>query len=156
MTAFTVVADTSGVLALIDKGASQHTAAHAAVDHVAAAGWILELVMTPLVLTELDYMVNQWGGGVDAELAFLDEVRRGTYTVAAWNDDDTASAIDVVKQYRDMNIGLADASNVVLASRYGTTTLFALDGHYRAIKPLTSGDAFRLLPADTDEVVNPT
>lgn len=152
MKALNVVADTSGVLALIDKGASHHASAHAAVDSVAEAGRTLELVMTPLVLAELDYMVNQWGGGVEAELAFLDEIRRGTYTVAPWGADDTDTAIGVVHQYRDMKLGIADASNVVLASRYRTTTMFALDGHYRAIKPLHGGDAFQLLPADIGQI----
>jgi uncharacterized protein len=54
----------------------------------------------------------------------------------------------VLETYRDMKIGLADASLVVLAERYGTTRLLALDErHFRAIPP-PHADAFTLLPAD--------
>jgi predicted nucleic acid-binding protein len=47
-----------------------------------------------------------------------------------------------------MNIGLTDASLVVLAATYGTTRLVTLDErHFRAIRPLPA-DAFTILPAD--------
>jgi predicted nucleic acid-binding protein len=54
----------------------------------------------------------------------------------------------VLTKYRDMRIGLANASLVVLAERYSTTRILTLDErHFRAIKPLHA-DAFTLLPAD--------
>lgn len=47
-----------------------------------------------------------------------------------------------------MRIGLADASLVILAARYGTTRLLTFDEkHFRVIRPLQA-DAFTLLPAD--------
>jgi len=46
------------------------------------------------------------------------------------------------------DVGLADASNVVLATRYGTRDILTLDGrHFRAIYG-PKGRPFRLLPAD--------
>jgi uncharacterized protein len=62
---------------------------------------------------------------------------------------DQAGAIAVIERYREMRIGLADASLVVLADRYATTRLLTLDErHFRAIRPLDP-KAFALPPADS-------
>lgn len=56
--------------------------------------------------------------------------------------------MSVLTKYRDLRVGLAGASLVVLAERYDTTRLLTLDErHFRAIRPLHA-DAFTLLPAD--------
>lgn len=53
-----------------------------------------------------------------------------------------------IERYRSLSIGLADASLVVLADRYGTNRLLTLDERrFRAVRPL-GGGAFRLLPTD--------
>jgi hypothetical protein len=47
------------------------------------------------------------------------------------------------------DIGLTDASLVVIAARYRTSTILTLDErHFRAIRPL-DGNAFTLLPTDS-------
>jgi hypothetical protein len=54
----------------------------------------------------------------------------------------------VVERYSDLRIGLAAASILVLAARYGTTRVLTLDErHFRAMRPLHA-DAFTILPAD--------
>jgi hypothetical protein len=56
--------------------------------------------------------------------------------------------MQVVDQYRDLGIGLADASIVVLADRVGTNDLLTLDErHFRAVATV-DGDTFRLFPSD--------
>lgn len=73
----------------------------------------------------------------------------GAYEHADATDDDVSDAIDVVRQYQDLNIGITDALNVVLASKHDTTRLFTLDErHYRAITPISGPDHFTLLPLD--------
>jgi predicted nucleic acid-binding protein len=58
-------------------------------------------------------------------------------------------AAGVVERYSDLRIGLADASIVVLAARYGTARVLTLDErHFRAMRPLQP-DAFTILPADS-------
>ena len=48
-----------------------------------------------------------------------------------------------------MELGLADASLMVLAAHLQMIAVATLDErHFRALKPLTGGKAFRLLPAD--------
>jgi uncharacterized protein len=49
-------------------------------------------------------------------------------------------------------IGLADATNVVLAREFRTDVIATLDRrHFRMLRPLTKHDAFRLLPDDIPE-----
>jgi predicted nucleic acid-binding protein len=58
------------------------------------------------------------------------------------------AARDIVARYRDLRIGLADASLVILAERHRTRRILTFDERaFRAIAPLQGG-AFTLLPAD--------
>lgn len=73
---------------------------------------------------------------------------RGAYELARFSGDDLAHAQDVIVRYRDLGIGLADASIVVLAAHFGTKRVLTLDErHFRALRPLDGG-YFELLPAD--------
>ena len=104
-------------------------------------------VMSPLVLAELDYLTARLAG-VDAELTVLSELCSGAYELATFGLDDLARARAVVERYRDLPLGLTDASLVVLADRYGTDTIGSLDErHFRVVQSL-SGRPFRVLPAD--------
>ncbi len=86
-------------------------------------------------------------GQVPAEVAMLQDIR-DNMTVAQFSNDDLDQAITVVEQYTDLNIGITDASIVVLAARYHTTRILTLDHkHFQAIMPLASGDHFTLLPS---------
>lgn len=62
---------------------------------------------------------------------------------------DVAVASGICERYEDMNIGVTDASLVVIASNYNTTRLLTLDQrHFRAIRPLWGASAFHLHPYD--------
>jgi uncharacterized protein len=138
-----IVLDTSGVLSAIDAAQRHHEAAAAvlgAEDEPAA--------LSPFVLAEVDYLLAT-RVGVDAELAFLAEVASGAYRLAPFNAEDVAAAHRLVGRYRDQNIGLTDASIVVLAHRHETKRLLTLDErHFRVLRPLKRFRSFRLLPFD--------
>ena len=86
--------------------------------------------------------------GVEHELAFLDEVASGAYDLVPFLADDVAAAAGVIERYRDLRIGLADASIVVLAERFQTDRVLTLDErHFRALRT-AAGEPFTLLPAD--------
>lgn len=54
----------------------------------------------------------------------------------------------VIGRYRELEIGLADASLVVLAHRYGIRDILTLDErHFRALRG-PAGRPFRLHPVD--------
>ena len=134
------VADTSGLLALFNRGEPQHAAVR---DLVATTSD--RLAVSPYVLAELDYLVGT-RIGVDAELAVLAELAGGAYVLADIGPDDLHRARRVIERYRDQEIGLADASLVVLADRWGTRELLTLDHrHFDVVRPLPGG-RFRLLP----------
>ena len=107
------------------------------------------LVLSPLVLAELDYLTARIAG-VDAQLTLLAELSSGAYELASFGLDDLARARTVVERYRDLPLGLTDASLVVLADRYDTDTVGTLDErHFRVVRSL-SGRPLRILPADAD------
>ena len=138
-----IVLDTSGLLAAIDGSQRQHAEAAAALR--ASSG---PLLLSPFVLAELDYLLST-RVSQDAAVALLDQVAAGAYRLEPMAADDIARASEIVVQYRDLNLGLADASLVVLAERHGTLDVLTLDErHFRAITGL-GGRPFRILPADS-------
>jgi hypothetical protein len=57
-------------------------------------------------------------------------------------------ARSVVERYRDLRLGLADASLVVVAARYSTSRIVTFDERaFRTVMPLQGG-VFTVLPAD--------
>ena len=138
-----IVLDTSVVLAFLDRDDTNHELVYA---------WMLtqedELVTTPLIVAELDYLVRRSGGTVAVRILHED-FDKGAYQVEWWV---TAihETIAVAKRHESIELGLADASLVVLAARLQTIDIATLDErHFRALKPLSGGKAFRLLPADS-------
>lgn len=86
--------------------------------------------------------------GRDAEVALLGEVGRGTYQLEPFSEADVAEVVGVIERYADFGLGLADASNVVLAQRYDTLDVLTLDErHFRVLRG-PRDRPFRLLPAD--------
>ena len=105
------------------------------------------LILSPFVLCELHYLVLR-KLGPDAETVLLDDVASGAYELATMGRGEVASARSVAERYRDLSVGLADASVVVLAERHRTIDILTLDErHFRAMQP-SKGSSFRLLPAD--------
>ncbi len=138
-----LVLDTSGLLAAIDADQRQHGAAKEALERATGP-----LLLSPFVLAELDYLLATIVGK-EEDLALLGEVARGTYQLETFSTPDVAEARTIIEQYADFgDIGLADASNVVLARRHGTNEILTLDErHFRTLRG-PRDHPFRLLPAD--------
>ncbi len=84
--------------------------------------------------------------GVDAELTVLAEIAGGAYHLAGFGPEELERARGVVERYRDQDVGVTDASIVVLAHRHGSRALLTLDHrHFDVLRPLDGG-RFRLLP----------
>lgn len=137
-----IVLDTSVIYALLDARDDRHREALAWYDTLDD-----ELITTPLVLAEADHLAAT-RGGAHAVRAFRADVRSGAYLVDWWPAA-ARDAADVADRYADLGIGMTDASLVVLAARVGSTDIATFDErHFRAIRPLEAGSAFRLLPLD--------
>lgn len=122
-------------------------------EHEAVSGVLLaereELVTSQLVVAEADYLILR-RLGVDAELGFLEDLAEGTYIADTLALAELAIARDIAARYRDLELGLADASLVVLANRWRTRRILTLDERaFRTVKPLQGG-SFTLLPADAE------
>jgi predicted nucleic acid-binding protein len=138
-----IVLDTGGLYAALDANEALHGRAVAAL-----ASSRPPRLLSPFVLAELDYLVGTRGGH-QARLAVVDEVTRGVYQLEPFSAEDLGDARRVMDRYADLNIGLADASVVVLANRYRMLDLLCTDErHFRALRG-TGGRPFRLLPSDS-------
>jgi hypothetical protein len=105
------------------------------------------LVTTELALAEADYLILE-RLGLEVELDLLADLVAGTYLVECLSREELRSARAVIERYRDLHLGLADASLVVLAERYDTRRILTLDERaFRVVRPLQGG-SFTILPAD--------
>lgn len=135
-----IVADTSGLLALFNRGEPRHDEVRRVIERESDP-----LVVSPYVVAELDYLVAT-RLGVDAELDVLAELAGGAYHLASIGEDEFRMSVGVVERYRDQDVGVTDASLVVLASRHQTRSILTLDHrHFSVLRPLAGG-RFRLLP----------
>jgi predicted nucleic acid-binding protein len=104
-------------------------------------------VLSPFVLAELDHLLTTRVSGIAAR-RLRGEIARGAYRLEPFGTADVALVIEILDRYADLNLGLADASILVLAERYGTRDVLTLDErHFRSVCD-SHGRAFRILPAD--------
>lgn len=135
-----IVADTSGLLALLDEGEPDHETAYAAV--AADPG---PLVTTDFVLAETDYLVLR-RLGARAERAFLEQLAAGAPLREPVGDADMSRAIEILDQYADQNLGLTDASLMAVAERLEVRRVLTLDRRHFAPFRDARGRAFELVP----------
>jgi predicted nucleic acid-binding protein len=62
--------------------------------------------------------------------------------------DDVGEAQHIAARHRDLALGLADASLVVLAARYHTDEVLTVDHRHFRVVAAPGGHPFRVLPAD--------
>ena len=137
-----ILLDTSGLLSALDDSQRYH---HECATLLGEAS--PPLLLSPFVLAELDYLLMRHIGQ-RAQAALLEEVARGAYQLELFGAIDVARAKEVVEQYADLEIGIADASIVVLAERHAVTEVLTLDQrHFRAMR-IERRKRFKVLPFD--------
>ena len=137
-----ILLDTSGLLSALDESQRYH---HECASLLGEAS--PPLLLSPFVLAELDYLLMRHIGR-RAQAALLEEVARGAYQLELFGATDVERAREVVEQYADLDIGLADASIVVLAERHAVTEVLTLDQrHFRAMR-IERRKRFKVLPFD--------
>lgn len=118
-------------------------------DHRAVADLLTEsddgLVVSPYVVAELDYLIAK-RGGVRDELIALNELCSGAYELAIMGVADLISCSRVIARYADQQIGVTDASLVVLADRYQTRRICTLDRRRFSILRSLDDREFTLIP----------
>lgn len=137
-----ILLDTSGILAALFDDQRQHEECARVLREAGGP-----LVLSPFVVAETDYLIRKYAG-VKAELMFLEDIERGAYELASFDTDDMRNMRLMVSRYKDLNIGITDASLIVLADRYGCRDVLTLNiRRFRAMRPTTK-KSFRILPAD--------
>jgi predicted nucleic acid-binding protein len=134
-----VIVDTSALLAFFDASEPDHEAVSAVIARADA------LVVSPYVAAELDYLVAT-RHGVDDELAVLDELTGGAWDLPGFDQEGLRRSREVISMYRDQEIGVADASIVVLAERYRTRAIASLDNRHFDVLRSLDGRSFDVLP----------
>lgn len=135
-----MIVDTSALLAFFDRSEPDHDAVTRALLDSAEP-----LIVSPYVVAELDYLVAT-RHGTEAELAVLAELAGGAWELPAFGAADLAAAHRVIERYADQSIGIADASIVVLADRFGTRLIATLDRRHFGVLRTPAGGRFAIVP----------
>jgi predicted nucleic acid-binding protein len=106
-----LICDTGGVYALYDADDVHHANTKAALQIDTGPR------LVPIVLmAEIDLLLTAHLG-VDAALDFIRSVEAGAFPLAGMSAEDLTGCRELITQYRDLGIGLADASVVATAER---------------------------------------
>jgi len=135
-----LILDTGPLLAALDAADPDHGRCAALI-----ADATEDLVVPLLVLPELDYWCAR-RLSPDAWLVFIDDVLGGAYRVEPPLTPDLSRCRELQEQYRDLGLGIVDASVIALAERLDEPKIATLDQrHFRAVRPANVA-AFELLP----------
>ena len=124
-----ILVDTGFWLALANRGDQHHASAR-----TASRQLVDRLATTWPVMTETTHLLaNRLGH--DAAITFIRSARAGAFDVHGVGADDLPRIEELMNQYRDLPMDLADASLVVVAERLGTGRILSTDrrdfGAYR-------------------------
>lgn len=137
----TLVLDTGPVVAALDAADPQH---EACVELLGRADE--ELVVPTLVLAEIDYVCHERLTS-ETWTSFLEDVLGGAYAVAPPTTHDLARCLELQSTYRDLGLGVVDASVIALVERYGEPKVATLDRrHFGTVRPVHVA-VLELLPA---------
>lgn len=104
------------------------------------------------MLAEVDHLARaRLGSSARATIiAFVvAQARRLRFHIPEVGVETLDAAANVQSRYADLDLDLADAVNVVLAGDYRTEAVLTLNRRdFRAVRPLTTHAAFRVLPDD--------
>jgi predicted nucleic acid-binding protein len=137
-----LICDTSGVFALYDAANADHAATTAVVESEPG-----DLLVPVVLLAEIDYLLHTRLGAA-AATDFVRAIERQEFTLVPLERGDVVRCRELLEQYADLDIGLADATVVAAAERLTIFRLLSFDQrHFRAVTPRNSSH-FILLPAD--------
>ena len=134
-----IIADTSGLIALLDRNEPRHEEVRLA--RLADSGPLLTI---DLVLAETDFLVRSRLGR-NAGRAFLDQVCAGAVLREQLDPDDLSRAREIIAKYEDQDFGLTDAALMAVSERLGAPVL-TLDRRHFGVFRSKKGKPLVLLP----------
>lgn len=140
MSSGAILCDTGALLDYLSAAAADHHAFRDAIDDARTR------YVPGLVLAEVDYFLRNERRAMSA---LMNDLRQGAFTYAPPTLSLLLRAIEIDHQYRDLRLGLVDASIVALADELGVTRLATRDvRHFSAVK-LSGGRRFELVVQPT-------
>lgn len=137
-----LLADTSGLVALVNRADRSHDAVRAAVEDEREP-----LIVPDLVIAEVDHLLLRMVGRRAEEL-FLEDVVSGALHREPLTHADLARATELIATYGDHDIGIVDASLMATAERRKIDRVLTLDlRHFRTFR-LEGRRSFTIVPAD--------
>jgi uncharacterized protein len=133
-----LIADTSGIIALLDRDDRHHQAAVEAIK-----GQKIYIPVT--VLPEVDYLATKYLGERVAR-TFLEDIDRENFALLPFELVDLKKATLIMTRYRDLPLGLVDASLLVLAERYSINQILTLDRRHFNLIQSDQVTYFTILP----------
>ena len=118
MTNTAVICDTGALLDYLAARAPDHRAFREAIDRSRAR------YVPGLVLAEVDYFLRRERA---AMRALIGDLRRGAFTYAAPTLDLLHRAMEIDRQYADLDLGLVDSTVIALAEELGVRRLATRD-----------------------------
>jgi len=135
-----ILADTSGLLALLDRGEAEHRRVSRAVDKEPGP-----LVVIDLVLAETDYLIRKRLGR-QAGRAFLAQILEGVFLREEVTAVDLRRASEIDDRYGDQDLGLTDAALMAIAERLELGRVLTLDRRHFTPFRTRKGEPLDLLP----------
>jgi len=136
-----IIADTSGLLCLLDAGEAEHPRVSACVAEEPGP-----LVTVDFVLAETDHLVLMRLGR-RAEREFLAQVMEGAALREAVTDADLGRACEIIDRFADQEIGLTDAALMAVSERLDSLRVLTLDRRHFTPFRDRRGRALELLPS---------
>lgn len=135
-----IVIDTGVVFALADRGDSWHRRCLHFLNQYQGT-----IVIPCMVIPESCYLLNRYLGA-NAELSFIKSLTRKELLVDHFQSEDLERCKQVINKYRDLNLGLVDASVVAVCERRNIFAVLTTDRRHFSIIKNKSGKSFQLLP----------
>jgi len=136
-----LICDTGAIIDYLVRSASDHKRFRRAIDGARTR------YVPALVLAEVDYFLRHER---DAMRAFVRDLSSGAFTYAPFPLDHLTRAMDIDRRYDDLELGLVDASIVVLSEEVGVRRIATRDVRHFAVVRLRDGSAFDLVVQPTD------
>jgi uncharacterized protein len=122
------LADTSGIIALLDRSDRHHQAAIKIFQNY-------RLIVPSTTLPEIDYLASKYLGEPSAR-AFLQDLADGHYDYQTVELIDIQAALKIMERYQGVPLGIVDSSIVALSERYQIPRIMTLDRrHFSLIQP---------------------
>ena len=135
-----IVVDTGAIFALADRTDAWHRRCSTFVNDYAG-----RLIVPCTVIPEACYLLNAYLGE-SAEKAFVESLLRKELSIDHFQPEDLARCKELLKRYKDLNLGLVDASIVSTCERRGIFDILTTDRKHFSVVKSKQGKHFRPFP----------